>query len=86
MSRKVTKIEDFRQIKAMFEALENEFNKIEEQLLKGEAEVKLNTISWHFGKAYEVYKAIAQKLEIFEPKRRPTAPENLREVVVRKKA
>jgi hypothetical protein len=88
MSRKVTKIEDFRYIQKMFHNLEDEFNKVEAQLTKNstEAEANLNVITWHFGKAYEIYKIIVEKLEIFEPKRRPTAPENLREVVVRKKA
>jgi len=87
MSRKVTKIEDFRYIQNKFKELEGEFNKIEAQLLKNntDAEQNLNVVTWHFGKAYEIYKILTEKLEIFEPKRRPPAPENMREVVVTKK-
>ena len=85
MSRRVNKSQDYRDIRMMFSAMEKEFNDIEAQLVLKEEEVKLNNISWHFGKAYEIYKTIVEKLEIFEPKKRPTAPENLKPVVPHKK-
>jgi hypothetical protein len=62
----------------MFSAMEKEFNDVEAQLILKEEEVKLNNVSYHFGKAVEIYKMIVEKLEIFEPKKRPTAPENLK--------
>lgn len=85
MSRRVTKIEDFKELKEMFTDFEREFNAIEADLVKAGPEQALNAVSigWHFGKAYEVYKKIAQKLEVFEPKRRPTAIENMKPVVPR---
>jgi hypothetical protein len=70
MSRKVTKTQEFKDIRDLFANMEKEFNAVEKELIQGEAEVKLNSISWHFGKMYELYKAIVIKLEIFEPKRR----------------
>jgi hypothetical protein len=83
MSRRVTKVEDFRELKDMFMDFEREFNAIETELVKAGPDQNLNAVSigWHFGKAYEVYKKIAQRLEVFEPKRRPTAPENMKPVV-----
>ena len=85
MSRRVTKIEDFKELKEMFTDMERELNSIEADLIKSGPEQALNigSISWHFGKLYEVYKKIAQKLEVFEPKRRPTAIENMKPVVPR---
>ena len=73
MYRKVTKSQEFRDIRDLFGNMEREFNAVEAELIKGEAEVKLNSISWHFGKMYELYKAIVLKLEIFEPKKRTPA-------------
>ena len=70
---KVTKTQEFKEIRDLFSNMENEFNAVETELIKGEAEVKLNSISWHFGKMYELYKAIVLKLEIFEPKKRTPA-------------
>lgn len=84
MSRRITKTQEFREIKQMFDAMELEFNSIEEQLILGEADVKLNSIAFHFGKIYELYKAVVAKLEIYEPKRKPSDPKNLRPVVVPK--
>jgi hypothetical protein len=63
-----SKTQDYRELRATFMKLESELNKIEEMLLKPEAEVQLNAISWHFGKVYEIYQNIAKMLDIFEPK------------------
>jgi hypothetical protein len=65
--------------------MEKEFNDVEAQLILKEEEVKLNSISYHFGKAVEIYKSIVEKLEIFEPKKRPTSPENLKPFVPHQK-
>ena len=63
-----SKTQDYRELRQIFMKLESELNKIEELLLKPEADVMLNSISWHFGKVYEIYQNIAKMLDVFEPK------------------
>jgi hypothetical protein len=82
-----SKTQDYKELRSIFMKLEGELNKIEGMLLKPEAEVMLNSISWHFGKVYEIYQNIAKMLDIFEPKlgyARNPPKSRLQEVVPRK--